>query len=284
MKKQSILSKMALTLLGVCLLSAPARATLTYNPGDIFIGFFATGGTGATLDYIVNLGQASQYTTGTAAFNLSTSGIGADLTTAFGAGWSTRSDLYWGLFGVDFNTHGDAGTPRQTLYASNAELTLGTQATAFNRATAGVQGNVGTSMNNVATAYTFGNNAPGSDHPTTNPVGLIQAVGDPNSYGGTQSVDSLTSFGAGTSLIGGGWNTFENGAATQAADLFKLAPKVGGGTQPGTYQGTFTINGTSGAISFQPTPVPEPSTYGLMIGAAAILLVVVRKFRRPCNA
>ena len=48
---------------------APSPAdSLSYQPGDLFLGFRANAGVGATQNYLVNLGSASKFTGATQAF------------------------------------------------------------------------------------------------------------------------------------------------------------------------------------------------------------------------
>ena len=272
MKKNSLFSTALLTIVGLGLMASQTRAALTYNAGDLFIGFHAPG---ETQDYVVNIGQASSFDHD---FTLSINGIDADLTAVFGANWDTRADLYWTVFGGDNNIHGDSGSPFQSLYISRAETTLGTQATPFIRGLSGTQGTVGTSMNNVATFFTLGTVS------ANNPVGSIQNTTDTNSYASTQDVSGTKRFTSGASFVGSGANTFAGGAANSAADLFFLAPRTAS-NQPADYKGTFKISDT-GAISFTtaPVPVPEPSTYGLILGAGIVLLIVARRSRKTVQA
>lgn len=108
--------------------SASIAATLA-NPAsnDIFLGFRASGGTGASTSYLVNLGQYSQFSGATPGATLSLNGIGdigTDLAATFGANWNTRQDLFWGVFGV-------GGSGSATVYASREQSTPGTPADAW---------------------------------------------------------------------------------------------------------------------------------------------------------
>ena len=53
----------------LALVSSSAKATLTYTPGDLFVGFRDTSGT-ASQDYLVDIGQASQFTPAGSSFPL----------------------------------------------------------------------------------------------------------------------------------------------------------------------------------------------------------------------
>ncbi len=99
-----------------------AQGPVTYNPGDLFLGFRAGGGTGAQQDYLVNIGPASQYQGPPGTIVTPNLGnLGADLQSVFGPSWSTRADVLWGIFGV-----GLPSDPNRTLYAGKAENPFGT--------------------------------------------------------------------------------------------------------------------------------------------------------------
>lgn len=97
-----------------------------FTDGDLILGVQATGGVGAGKNVFFNLGP------GTALRDNANQGfkgnIGATLTSAFGATWYTRSDVY---FGVIANLRGNANTgfgsvpavdndPSRTFYLSTA--------------------------------------------------------------------------------------------------------------------------------------------------------------------
>src|SRR5262245_27321115 len=100
---------------------APSAQALTYTDGDLILGFRATGGQGATKCYEVNIGQASTYAAAANPINVDLSGeISSDLTEIFGSDWSTRSDVYWSVAGVQF-TASVAFPLNRTLFASRGE-------------------------------------------------------------------------------------------------------------------------------------------------------------------
>jgi len=285
MKKNRLLTSAVLALAGVGLMASPARAAiLTYSDDDLILGFHATGGTGVTLDYMVNLGQASIYRDATGTFKLDGSNgspinlgnIGADLAATFGSDWSTRDDLYWGIFGSSNSS--DIGSDiAGTEYASKAETTYGTARAAFNRANLGIQTQTGGKISAAGIAY-----AQNYTSTANSPKGAIQNTTDPDSYASYQTNSGTTSF---TNILGA-LGTFSNGANQSALDLFRMTPS-GVANQKGSYEGTFTIDGTSGVITFSTTPpsaVPEPSTYGLAMAAAAVAFIVARRRRSQANA
>src|SRR5579862_3943669 len=112
------LRKLTMALLavaGLAFITSVANATTTsYNDGDLFLGFRATGGTGATTDYLLNIGQASQFTTH-AQFTLSLGTIANDLSATFGSNWYSRTDLLYAVVGGTLSN--------DSLWASNPNST-----------------------------------------------------------------------------------------------------------------------------------------------------------------
>jgi len=103
------------------LLAVSSASAATYVAGDLLLGFRATGGTGQTTDYIINLGSSTTIRDASAGLTLGT--YGTDLVATYGAGWATRSDLYWGLITErqQYSIFGNSlvnGDPGGTLYAS----------------------------------------------------------------------------------------------------------------------------------------------------------------------
>jgi len=102
-------------------------------PGDLILGVRATGGTGATTNVFFNLGPAHALRT-----NPNPAGtlvdLSAELTAAYGASWSSRTDLYFGVFANRSNATpsgiGSAapenGDPARTIYTSKGVTTAGT--------------------------------------------------------------------------------------------------------------------------------------------------------------
>ena len=75
------------------------------NPasGDIFIGFRASDGEGASTSYLVKVATYSQLSGVSVGSSISLSSLGdiaSDLSATYGANWSTRANLHWGAFGI----------------------------------------------------------------------------------------------------------------------------------------------------------------------------------------
>lgn len=264
MKKHNLMLA-ALALISALAFSGTAKA-VTYVSGDILLGFRATGGQGLTTNFVIDLGQASQFllggvnATGSA---VSLGNYGSALASDYGASWFSRSDLRFAAVGGLTSTTYD---PTNTLFISRNETTFGTQATAPLRNTGSTQATrlgfittIGNGYNSATAQATVVGNTVTED--------TTQSFSPGNTW--QSQIPSLTSVYT-TSLE----STFVNGATSTALDLFELLPSTSGGA--GNYIGRFTFD-NSGNLSFQSQSVPEPGTYGLLLGGVLALVVVVRR-------
>lgn len=276
MKNKNILKTTILAAVGVALSATSAQAApLTYNLGDLLLGF-RQGSAGATTDYVINIGQYSSYIGApTGPLPLAIGSIGTDLTALYGASWTTRSDLFWGVVGYE-NT-----TKTNTLYASKAESPIGTipgtpKAPGSNSAQAGAAN----AFQSVGGAYALNDSLTGSGGAASNSAGLRQLTSDANSWasqlGGTQSFtgNSFSYFPTGIE------GNFGAGTAGTALDLYQI---IRTGTGPATAAnnlGYFQIS-NSGVVSFgtpSPSPVPEPT--GIAVGILAGLTGLMTRRRQ----
>jgi hypothetical protein len=288
--KLNTLTMSALALAGLALVGSTAQA-VSYNTGDLFLGFRATGGTGANTNYLINIGSASQFRDATSSFTLSISGIDADLTAIFGA-WENRSDLLWSVIGGP-STTGLISDQANTIYASKAETVLGTPETAWARLSNSTQAGIATKIgDNAGTAGPAAGgylNAPTTYNalPLSNAAAVAEDQGAANpwakyQYGFGTPVANTTAFGQyGAPGIEG---SFGNGTAGAALDLFRMVRSglddgTGNTTGNGTYEGTFKIN-DNGQVSFN--VVPEPSSLAILSMGASLLGVF--RLRRQKNA
>jgi hypothetical protein len=270
MKIKSLKISALLALAGISLFATSAKATNTYTDGDLLLGFFASGGTGATSTYVVDLGSATNFTSAGSDLSLSIGNIGADLAAVYGSSWNTRSDLYWGVYGsADLGSVGSF--PTNTVWGTKAEATIGT------KVSAPASGSSSTLSQPAGKIFSVGNaydsvNGNGYTNTANSSVAVIEATGDTNSFSSFQT--TTTAFG----YFNNPWGNFGSGTTGTALDLFTLKPGTVA-TRSSTYNGTFHID-NSGGVSFtlQPTAVPEPST--VYAALALVGLIAFRARRR----
>ena len=237
-----------------------AHAATTYTADDLFIGFTKAG---SNQDYLVNIGQASNYSAGTLGyFNQITLSVGnadADLKVVFGDNYASDSTVLWGVVGT--TRLSTVGTdPAHTVYASQggnsidtpawgnigslstADSRIDAMASAYKNKTSTVNSSVGIVQNNVGTAS---NNAFASYQP-----------------GGANAT------GAASNLSFAFFNPTILAPVTSTLGLYRLTP---GGSSVSI--GTFGLS--NGAIGYA---VPEPTSAAL--GLIGTVLMVVRRRRR----
>ena len=253
--------------------SQPAIVSLSTS-GQLYLGFRASDGTGATKNYLVKLGSASNFTNGASIASFGTDGsIATDLASLFGSDWNTRTDLFWSVSGTTGSFESVGGLPAKTLFASIAEMTPGTFETerVWVRASSTAQGIVTSRMNSLSNAFTSSNLSP------NNPLGVIQNQTDSNSYGSFQKGGTLVNSGPAPGISFAYFNpsieaNFQSGASNSILDLVQLEPASGNdiGTA-GTVLGRFRIS-PSGVITFIPKDAQEvpPSITTQPIAASAI--------------
>lgn len=240
--------------------AAPARAAVvSFSQGDLLMGFHVSGGVGVGQTYVVDIGSAASFRDASGSTTLSLGNIGADLTSIFGANWSTRSDLSWGIAGTSSNTASVNGDPARALYASQAQITVGDQGFAWV---------VDSSTNRASTSTRMQgmNNAFKTYQSTVNSaVAIVQGDSDNNGW------RSYLTGGAAANTPGGiDFGAFSGieGTPSQALNLYRVTDG-----NPGSLEGSFSI-GSNGAVTF--TAVPEAAS-SLLVGAGALLLAARRR-------
>lgn len=200
-------------------LAAPVPA---FVDGDIFVGFRAGGDPGGSTSYLVKLGNDATSFGSTNALTLGN--LGADLSSeeGFGASWSTRADLYWGVFGV----RAPAGNP--VLFVSRARTSPSTPATPWPTMTLSRRQNTAAQVNSVIQSTTGG---------VGNSLSYVQLSATANSavagfqlngtgsssYNWQVTANSTTDFGS-TSLWTNIEGNFGAGPAANVLDIFKIGP------------------------------------------------------------
>lgn len=281
--------KKALTLLalaGLALAPAATNAAVTaYSADDLIMGIHQTGNAQTLL---INLGQASGFTSGSAAGTV-ISGLSSVLSSTFGSGWATDPTISWGIAGSPGGSAA-GGDPLKVLYASSPETTYGTLASPFSdssytRLSSSIQGTGATNI--AAMGATFAGLTASAVGSSGNVAAALQASSTINGWSAQNAGAGGTSFSYFNTLEG----SFANGVDSSALDLYRMqvynqAPSAALGT-PGTYVGSFTLS-SSGSINFStsaPGAAPEP-TRAVLFGAglAGLMLRRRRAVRSPVVA
>ena len=215
------------------------QSILTYDDGDLFLGFRATD---RTSDYLINIGQPTQFVNASpgASFLVAIGNAGPDLITAFGSDWYTRIDVNTGQKAVSWAVVGGrqvqaSGDPENTLYSTNP------QSTAW------------PSRSNTAQSFTssllaaMGNTFAGNNSTANNPNGLIQGATSTNSYASFQP-GGVNSGGISFQT----WNPANDSEPATALFFDRVAPNA-----CATVLGTFSLN-SSAQLTFTATLSPAP--------------------------
>lgn len=214
--------------------AAPVPAPVS---GDLYLAFRAEGGTGGSSSYIVKIGQDTLFRSAAAdtSFNVPDLGnIGADLAATYGANWNSRSDLYWGIFGVRPSASSILYGSRERnpvsepaadwpLLDLTGRNTTASQITSVLESIGGYKELDATSNSSVAALQPNSSDASSYNKQVATP--------------GTNDFGSLSEW---TSIEG----SFSAGTSGTALDLFRIA---GSGV---TRVGTFSLN-NSGVLNFK---------------------------------
>lgn len=247
---------------------AHAQVALGYNVGDVLMGFYATGGSGASSSYVVNLGAASGFRDGTTTGALNTAlglgNIGTDLSNTFGATWRTDGNVFWGFISATSSNAATTvnGDPGRTLYGSS-------NGAALTRVGSNTQNSVISNINSMLAEQGF-------------TVGGLSTANSNKASLKTNTSLTWNAF-ADTGAGGTGFSYGANltGSPSASLDLYRIVRTgiddgTGFTTGNGTLEGYFSID-NSGIVSFT-AAVPEPSTYALL-GFGLVALVALRRFR-----
>lgn len=124
--KATFSDQLAVALAASCLcLGGLSAQTVTYEAGDLLIGFQATGGTGASESFVYNAGSTIEFRDGRTGL---VANVGEVLVDLYGQDWFDRTDVRWGAVGVRDNRDPRpalgtvppvvSGDPSATLYVS----------------------------------------------------------------------------------------------------------------------------------------------------------------------
>ena len=215
------------------------NAILNYDDGDLFLGFRSTDGTS---DYLINIGQPTQFLTASpgASFQVDVGTASADLVTTFGSDWYTRIDTDTGNNAVLWAVTGgrqvvSGGDPANVLYSTNPVVTPW--------ASHSVTAQSFTSSLTSALGNTFA----GNNSTANNVRGLVQSAASNNSYASFQPPGANS---GGISFQA--WNPSNEGSPANTLYLNRIAPGA-----CATVLGTLTLN-SSGQVNFTATLTPPP--------------------------
>jgi hypothetical protein len=269
--KKTLVKFLFLTTAALALVGTSAKAApVIFNNGDLILGFRATGGTGSAINLQINLGAGTFYRDQNNSF-FNIGNFNTDLEAAYGVGWSSRSDISFGIVGVFDKNLGPSGVGtvtngdgQRTIYASNG--TAG-----YSMGSTGNMGSIATDIFSLNGAFDTA-----EDAATT-----VSALVD------TASINSWSTFvpGGGSGPFSGAGNSFESSFSGGAGslELYRYIPRTSGAiTEPqtpliGVSQGTFNI-ASNGQLTYG-IAVPEPSTYALM-GLGLLALVGLHRHKK----
>lgn len=250
---------------------AAHAATVSYTDGDIMLGFLVSvpGNQGVSSDYLVDLGQPMQFTTGSSVTLTGHSSgsllgnLAADLTSTFGANWHSRTDLLFAIFGSPSGSDNVPSDVADTVYTTNPSATA-----YLRRPDSTVQSGTAANMGAVGGGY--------DQNPSTanSNVGLVQSASSANAYAGFQpGPNTVFSESGGISFVQ--FSPNDEGNPSQTLFFDRLLPTVSG-TAPGQTLGTFNV-AANGDVIF--SAIPEPATMPLTLAAFGLLGVILRPRR-----
>jgi len=245
----NILKSSILALTGLVLASQAANAAnfstdQIFNDGDLLLGFRMT--TGASKEYVVDLGNVYTGYDFTTSFTFANTGSAVKTDLSGISGFNTSSaNFKWAVLGTDNSIADNWATDASSTPLKNIMNQAGRS---------GKIANVGFNAQNSV---------------TTNPMGTVQANNNDFSWTNVLPV-------SGANFAG----YLAEGGASSALDFYYLP---GHSTAEGTKLGTISYDAATGNLNFvsatAPTAVPEPSTYAMMLGLGAAGLVGVLRRR-----
>ena len=249
------------------LLAQGAFAALTYNNGDLILGFRKAGGS-SNLE--VDLGSITQIKsiagTGTIlSFSQFTAG---DITAGVGsAGSGSLNNAIWSVSGA-VNLAGQiTGAGKNTLWLTSARdsAALSTQTTPWTRGSSTTQGNTVAPVLTVGTGFAAATGNAGST------TAAVIADGANSYHDNITDNGNFNAFGGNIENTLGA--TFVSSSTQARSDLYEMQP----GSGNGTYLGYFELT-SAGALSF--VAVPEPGLFGVGIAAGLMVLTLVHAHRK----
>jgi hypothetical protein len=269
-----LLKKVMIGSAGLVLFSSPAMAAWTFSDADLVIGFQATGGEGATTNLFFNLGDSYEFNQGNFTYGFQ-GNINDDLTAAYGAGWASRTDLYFGVFANRSNLTAtiDPGVdgvsdPGRTIYLSAPTPVVGGAALRGQLGSASL-GNGASSYAGLRTNLTGATGGGFTETGFGDGVATLNQAAQPVEWNNSWTVRNPTPGAAFAVFTSGIQQQFGTLGPNNIVDIQRMTP-----SSPTTYVGSVII-GNNGDIAL----VPEPSTSLLAAFAGALVA-----FRRRRNA
>jgi len=228
-------------------LSSVALATPpAFSAGDLLMGFRATGGTGASNSYVVNLGPASTYRDATSAITVNISDIKTDLDTVYGA-WYTRTDVLWGIACSPSNTAVVNTDPVSTVYLSKLQNTAGNPGNASTYPVIDsetTRGGCSTRFSAFQGGFHDSNIIGVADRSTTSQYAAIQSNSFTYAWRSYMASGGTAAYTPGGTDFGTGYNI--EATPNKSLSLFRLSSN-----DAGSYEGYFTLSST-GTLTFTP--------------------------------
>ncbi|MDB6135252.1 MAG: hypothetical protein JWM59_3495 [Verrucomicrobiales bacterium] len=213
--------------------------------GEVFVGFRTSSGEGSSTSCLIKLGADTLFRNAAPGTTLEVTGLGSpgtDLTATYGNSWSTRSDLYWGIFASRVSAS-------SVVYASRPRTTPETPAEPW-PALPQISRNA-TAQSIVDVLSSIGGYQ-GSEATANSPVATLQNnTAEDSSYFKQVGTPGTTDFGS-LSQWTGIEAGFGGGPAGAALDLFRIS------STGSTFVGTFTIS-AAGVITFTNVVTAEPN-------------------------
>jgi len=223
-----------------------ASAQSAYVDGDALLVFRASGGTGASKNIQIDLGNFSSKSF--SSINLDLSSASSILGLTYGSGWYSRNDISWGFIGAN-----------SADFSATLGIKSGYSAPAISL---GDLNTVQMGVDNIRLAGAMGNAGQG----TVN--GYAYSIYDTSNSGSFTAADD------------GGFGTVFSGTITAGINQYSTLDLYQYGTDLDAFVSlspvmTGSASIASGVISVQ--AVPEPSTYALFGFGALILIVAYRR-------
>jgi len=271
--KSSLLIKSA-AVVAVLGAAVSAHASLGYVPGDLVLGFqnasksveFSIGGTGTTDLASLTAQNGATFDLGNINAGLSNSTTSSGFTgTGFGSTWNSDGTVSWGVAAVNgssFITGMQQGiTP---VVPGDTPTAIGALGSIVN---GGLNSNSPLSkigVGGVQVAATQANSSLSSWNAIDKNLATAGAFG---TYANASLVNTLTTA---TTV---GTSGALNGLTYSALDLYQATGAAGSVSEQ--LLGTLAL--TTGGEVFFTSAIPEPSTYAMILGAAALGFVMLRR-------